>query len=364
MKKLLLILLFPFFGYGQEVGNVSGVPVANIQAINLTDEANIASINGTPWPSGRSVLIVAVGNTTNPYPYYSTNLGTSHTQGTQMTVAYAGIRNMCMGYDTRTVSAIINTASTTLLLYHSDDNGASYTRNGSISNTHGWLNVISKNGSALVSARYHTTEALWYSYDAGNSYTTVTTGLSDQPRAGGIDEDGSHAFFVSGYNTTGKYTTNSCVTWNSFTQPWTCNDACAPWDYSIWYITKVTAATSNQFAYSTNGGSSWTQVTISATSGTYFIDCSKQDGKYLVAGINGTTTMYYSSDYGQSWTAKATSANNVYAKPCMGYSGQYVVWGCATSNGVYNLSTDYGVNWSSKTISGLSVAVTGVGIME
>jgi len=79
--------------------------------------------------------------------------------------------------------------------------------------------------------------------------------------------------------------------------------------------------------------SSWQTVALSAT------------GQYMIAG---NTILYYSVNYGQTWTQSSGITGNI-VSIAMSASGQYVV-ACTTANGIYYSST-YGQTWLQSNAS-------------
>jgi photosystem II stability/assembly factor-like uncharacterized protein len=100
--------------------------------------------------------------------------------------------------------------------------------------------------------------------------------------------------------------------------------------------------------YTSNYGVSWTywnrgaiQITGCAMSAS---------GQYAIAGAQNNGQIYYSNDFGVTWIASNSSSLN-WRGASMSDSGQYCTFGVGSGNIVY--STDYGVNWT------FAVATTG-----
>lgn len=100
-----------------------------------------------------------------------------------------------------------------------------------------------------------------------------------------------------------------------------------------------------------NTGDSWTSAGMTALS---WQGCAMSaSGQYAVAGINATAgKMYYSSDYGKTWTASTmpSSITGFFYHPSMSASGQYALaCGMVDSSGylgrVY-VSSNYGQTWT------------------
>jgi hypothetical protein len=76
-------------------------------------------------------------------------------------------------------------------------------------------------------------------------------------------------------------------------------------------------------------------------------------GQYACLSVDSNPGMYYSSNYGQSWTI-ASGVTNTY-NVCMSASGQYVIAvGASTGTNYIYYSVNYGVSWiaSSQFASG------------
>ena len=99
--------------------------------------------------------------------------------------------------------------------------------------------------------------------------------------------------------------------------------------------------------YSTNYGASWT--TSSASSSAWYEVCISASGQYASAVINSASTVtYYSMNYGITWIA-STSPSGQYATVSCSASGQYQV--AATGAGTVYYSSTYGQSWSASNMS-------------
>lgn len=102
----------------------------------------------------------------------------------------------------------------------------------------------------------------------------------------------------------------------------------------------------------------WTQSGSIST--TWFACAMSANGQYQIAGqSSGYTansgTIYYSSNYGQTWTAVTNSPSNSWGSVTMSASGQYAII-CVGNNSVevpgpVYISSTYGQTWSITTLS-------------
>jgi hypothetical protein len=103
--------------------------------------------------------------------------------------------------------------------------------------------------------------------------------------------------------------------------------------------------------YSSNYGQTWSATTLASSVNSIAISTS---GQYQIAALLGTTKgLYYSSNYGQTWTvASGTSALNCY-QVCISASGQYAsacIWNTST---VTYYSSNYGQTWTASNQAGV-----------
>lgn len=103
--------------------------------------------------------------------------------------------------------------------------------------------------------------------------------------------------------------------------------------------------------YSSNYGQSWTPTTLASSVNSIAISAS---GQYQIAALLGATKgLYYSSNYGQTWTvATGTNAINFY-QVCISASGQYAsacVWNASS---VTYYSSNYGQTWTASNQAGV-----------
>jgi len=121
--------------------------------------------------------------------------------------------------------------------------------------------------------------------------------------------------------------------------------------------------------YSSNYGQTWTAASANTLNfGSQRASLSMSGtGQYAVASGINNTAKYYSSNYGQTWTQSATQTgdSNISVSSAaisMSYTGQYVVYGSVFSRGIV-YSSDYGQTYSQSNLStgNYVVAISGVG---
>jgi hypothetical protein len=116
---------------------------------------------------------------------------------------------------------------------------------------------------------------------------------------------------------------------------------------------------------STNYGASWT-MSRDATWDTTVVSCD-ETGQYVLSngsdGIGTSNGMFYSSDYGSSWTSNFGFVNIV----AVNISNNASYWVIGQNNGYVYISTNFGVSWTSiYSTSGTqvrNVKVTNVGVV-
>jgi hypothetical protein len=119
-----------------------------------------------------------------------------------------------------------------------------------------------------------------------------------------------------------------------------------------------TAVTADQHLDYSTFGINWTQ------SGSPSLVClcvaMSASGQYQIAGQSAgyaanSGLIYYSSNYGQTWTAVTSSPSNSWGTVAMSASGQYAII-CVGNNsitvpGLVYISSTYGQTWSATTLS-------------
>jgi photosystem II stability/assembly factor-like uncharacterized protein len=175
--------------------------------------------------------------------------------------------------------------------------------------------------------------------------------------------NGKGLFPSSGYwnngalSSNGKYQT--VIGWSGYTALWCSSDYGATWiqkivesnglDVSMSLDGKYQIALFHgvKMFYSHDFGQSWTQATTSFPSSSRV--ASSCDGRYMIASNNTSTDkgIYYSVDYGVNWikNSKYPSGQNC-DDASISYSGKYQT--VVTNNGYIHTSNDYGNTWIAR----------------
>mmetsp|Transcript_23586 Transcript_23586/g.39446 ORF Transcript_23586/g.39446 Transcript_23586/m.39446 type:complete len:249 (+) Transcript_23586:116-862(+) len=125
-----------------------------------------------------------------------------------------------------------------------------------------------------------------------------------------------------------------------------------------WAYTKVSQDGQRQLAaslvdsvvYSSNGGVNWLQS--NAPSGRYIMVEADATGQYAILGQDTGGSLYYSDDYGATWTASASAGTGDWSGGAVSYDAAYMYAARDDSNYVYK-SVDQGVTWTQLTSAGI-----------
>ena len=108
--------------------------------------------------------------------------------------------------------------------------------------------------------------------------------------------------------------------------------------------------------YSSNYGQTWTFASMSG----YIIDVKiSASGQYQIAAISGGG-INYSSNYGQTWTASSSAPNLNWRSVCISASGQYGSAGAITlgnANTFSYVTSNYGQTWTASSFTGFNFAM-------
>jgi hypothetical protein len=111
----------------------------------------------------------------------------------------------------------------------------------------------------------------------------------------------------------------------------------------------------NYIWYSSNYGQSWTSVTSTGTANFYAI-CMSASGQYQTATVNQSGSIYISSNYGVTWTLVPNTAASNWQAINMSASGQYQSTATHTGGTLLGIwySNNYGQTWTQSQTSGLT----------
>ena len=151
--------------------------------------------------------------------------------------------------------------------------------------------------------------------------------------------------------------------YTTFAQKWSQNIATS----GAWTSIALSASGQYQVAcinggalwYSSNYGQTWTaSATVGTTALAWSAVASSGSGQYMSACVS-TGNIWYSVNYGQTWTSAASSL--AWSAIAISTSGQYQV-ACVTSGALW-YSSNYGQTWTASTTSGTtSLAWTAITI--
>ena len=195
-------------------------------------------------------------------------------------------------------------------------------------------------GQYIVATLYDDT--LWYSHDHGTTFTkdlssNVITNIGG-PNAIACDASGLNWIYCD--NTSGIWVSNNYgVTWRNSNNTTFLRSIVSNGDFSR--LTGVSGSTTNTY-YSTDGGTNW-----SIYPGTVYLN--SIDGKTdILVGVDGSDTVYISSNRGQTWDPTTTKpGSGLYLSLCCINSSGTVIYVCNSGNGkgIY-YSLDGGATWN------------------
>lgn len=161
------------------------------------------------------------------------------------------------------------------------------------------------------------------------------------------DSTGQYVWFTGGNSNDARYSNNYGVSFTTLTGAGYAGGICMSSDG-----TKVMISGQNVVRYSSNGTSATptftagTQTGAQASGNVASMVCSSS-GKYVYyINSSGTTSIIYSSDFGQSYTSLTTPVATLSSTSFVGCdsTGQYVAFINSTGNACY-LSNNYGGSW-------------------
>lgn len=186
-------------------------------------------------------------------------------------------------------------------------------------------------------------------------YSWTSSTLPSTKNWGAVGWGGDSKWAVLAINTTtggGAYTTDNGTTWSSTNLP-----TSAQWNVIATDPTNAIMVACNAtlnattFLRSTDGGATWSNVTVSSAGTNASYEGIGFGGGTFVAvgGGSGSSTAIYSTDGGLTWTKSTLPATRRWAAAT--YDGtRWIAVGCTTSGGgntVSAISTDGGATWSS-----------------
>ena len=333
--------------YQTQSGMSNYAPLNAPTFTNKTTFNGDVSMNGNIAVNGATVLnnTLTIGGNSTTVVFTNTNQGAINRLSASSNNQYI----------------LLCTGSTTVVL--STNGGTSYTTittfNGMSTNNC----LVSTTGQYMAISSY---TKLYLSTNYGSNWaeSTALTPLLATNYANinevAISTNGQSILVVTGY---GPYlSTNGGTTWSKPSYSGSPINSsfyyCAMSDDGQYMVICPYGNGSNSYL-STNSGSTWTLISssgiISSTQNIYGIKMSST-GQYIVAQIsyyNGTATeswLAYSSNYGTSWTQmRYTNNNSYYSYLNISADGQRITY--TVDNTIY-ISSDSGVSWSTLSTSG------------
>jgi hypothetical protein len=157
----------------------------------------------------------------------------------------------------------------------------------------------------------------------------------------------------SSFNKVAYKSTNGGTTWTSLTLPDSTPGLSGyPTIRVSYYGNYVLFGYSNKIYLSSKAGVDANLLTVSLSGGTIINSDLSGDGQHigLVVSAGGSTYVLTSNDYGSTWNNRgvvSAFARNI----SQSYNGQYLCLGLTSNNGVY-ISNDYGATWTQPFNSG------------
>ena len=234
-------------------------------------------------------------------------------------------------------------------IYYSSNYGQTWTRSVSLTTVACVSLAMSASGQYAVTNIVGGSNLIYISNNYGQTWTATTQGIVNSTARAAMSANGQYILIAS------QGATNQLYSSSDYGSTWTRVGASSTW-------TSVAMSASGQYQlacplesgkycnYSFNYGQTWQQSTTGPTSVFAFGMTMSASGQYACLVLSNAFGAYYSSNYGQSWTA-SSDAINMY-NVCMSASGQYAVAVAATggTNFIY-YSINYGINWIKSSYS-------------
>jgi hypothetical protein len=195
---------------------------------------------------------------------------------------------------------------------------------------------------------------IYVSSDFGVTWNTITTTLPTNATWFGVATSSTGQYMLAAITGGGVYISSNYGINGSWSlipatslptnATWRCVQISSNGQYM------VASAASGSVYLSTNTGSTWTQITALATNGNYFNIAMSSTGQYMYTNSQTTSGLYYSNNYGTSWstlTNGVPSSINSY-QIAVSSTGQYVL---TASQALLLLSSDYGKSFSPAPVN-------------
>ena len=329
--------------YGVNWKELTRVPTGNWQTCALSGSGQyaIACVND-----------VATGDF--GYIYYYSNPNYYGNVMTEYNIAGTNIGETINLQSFSMVAGSITASGLTTKILQQYNTGDSWTSAGATPRVYQSC-AMSASGQYAVASVNASTGKIYYSSDYGKTWTESTVGATGYFYQLTMSPSGQFACVgVKNGSTQDTYSYHS----NDYGKTWLL-DSHATSGYK--FATAISASgkymlvgdyfsnNTGGLYYSSNYGATWTLS--NAGSVAWRSAAMSASGQYAVASSTNTTTVIYSMDYGEFWRASVSTVAS-FVKVSMSYSGQYVL-GCAPdspsgSNKIY-YSKDYGVTWTKSS---------------
>ena len=109
--------------------------------------------------------------------------------------------------------------------------------------------------------------------------------------------------------------------------------------------------------YSSNYGQTWNSIAVTGNITSIVISSS---GQYQIACAYGSNGIYYSTNFGASWTASNAPTGPQWFQVCMSTSGQFASACNAASTNITYYSTNYGITWTASATTATTGSFGGI----
>lgn len=316
-------------------------------------------------------ILVGITAASPPKSYTSHDLGLTWSAG-ETVAGMAGTypRNLSIAGDNHNMICIRNSSSADGVAYYSTDGGQTWSEYAGYTTTYMWGAAISGNGLNMATLRSHTTDYVYVSSNAGNSWVR-TTALASSPRAIAMNYNGSLMLVCYHFALKIYMSVNGGTTYTSHITVMYALSIALSENAGVGTGVVFTGeynSISVRISYCTTIGTSWTWNVVTLETGSTLghtdVKCSG-DGKYVfISSTAGSTGLWVSNNYGVagSWTkiASVSISDISFYTISVSRSGQYMSVASATNGQIY-YSDDFGVTWNLvNTGSGLAISTTAI----
>jgi len=286
-----------------------------------------------------------------------------------------GIASCAMvGTNAIAVGGINKGSGTNGAIYYSNDSGVTWTTALNIPSIR-FLSCSMVGSYAIAVGGNSSTSCIYYSSDNGqtwnNGLNTSLTGENGFDSCAMNKDSGQYAIAVAKKADTIYYSNNYGVSWTSTLSALTylssSGDGCsisATGQYAI-ATGRFGSSTGAYIYYSNDYGNTWSEIVLTSTTSLSFSKKTTtcfMDGPNAIAIPNdvspGTNAyVYYSSNYGASWSLSVTAPSTIFESCCINGSNIIAIGNNSTNTaGVIYSSNNLGSSWTSITVSNVLLA--------